>query len=1781
MADVELRIDYNKKVNYVLEYNRLSVCNSLEIINHSDRTLENVQIECYGEYFKQYKSEILPVIAPGVAVRIADFSLMPDFAKLADSTESVVTQFDIVACDNCHDSAKKDIVAENQCDITIMPYDQWLGIKVLPQTLVSYVTPNHPAITGILQEAANIMTKETGDAAFTAYQTGDPKAVIAQVDAVFRALLARGIVYRQAPASFEESGQRITLPDKVLSTRLGNCIELTLLMASVLESIGINTMIIIIHGHAFLGVWLENTAALTCEVDDESYIRLQCSEGIGKMIPIEATCLTTNGSTLKSAIAEAMNHIHRLDAVFDLALDVRLCRTSGIRPLPQIVGNASEWMVQDMNTERTTKASDVKQPLSYDLSQLNNTQQTTDKFDIWERKLLDFSLRNNMLNLYLRKSAIQFVSFDIDRLEDHLHDGAEFCILARPECDFEMNDDGKLERSSHSPQLKELIVDEISRKRLHTFKTEEASKIILKHIYRTARSTQEESGANSLYLAIGALRWYETSGSTVPRFAPILMLPVEMVYKKGMYHIRTREEDIMLNVTLVEFLRQNFDITIPGLNPLPLDDHGVDVKKIFAIFRSAVSNQQRWDVEEESMLGIFSFNKFLMWNDIHSHRKVMRNNPIVRSLVEQRLAWQPDELVTSLKDKDKELRPDRLALPVAVDSSQMAAVFEAGMGHSFILYGPPGTGKSQTITNLIANALFQGKRVLFVAEKMAALSVVQKRLEKVGLGPFCLEMHSNKVTKRHVLNQLALALGVTHIVSPEEYAVTAEKLYEERSKLITYLEALHDKKPGDNFSLYDCIMNYEAIDAQILNGDDVLNDKIIAKFSSVSRIDYEHMLTEKLAAVLRIVGQPSQHPLLGLKVAQGDVGNDSALAARIDSATQWLERCKADYAQLQGAAAKRAALLKDNKETIFDEDAAALRDEWRQAKSKWFVFKFFATNAVLKKMRQFNQYVTKNEIDGILDNLMEYNDLHNAITSIQNAAKQFFDIDLDADRIPQPAAIDEMIAKLKQWKNNLSNLRDWYHWCDYSSQAVDMGLDAAIAAIESGNVNTDTFAKEFFKTFFRALAMRKIAENPHLRIFEGIMFDAVVTHYRELAEKFRLLSQKELYARLAAQVPRVTDNVSNNSEIGLLNRNISNGGRGLALRDLFASIPTLMPRLCPCMLMSPMSVAQFLDLNSDQFDLVIFDEASQMPTSESVGAIARGKALIVVGDPKQMPPTSFFNSSNVTEDEAQIDDLESILEDCRMLDIPSLQLNWHYRSRHESLIAFSNNEYYDGKLITFPSTDDRSAKVRLVKVEGVYDKGGQRSNRHEARAIVDEVVRRISDPKLRADSIGIIAFSVAQQNLIEDLLQERLDGDAALQEAAATMYEPIFVKNLENVQGDERDVILFSVGYGPDKNGKVSMNFGPLNNSGGERRLNVAVSRSRKEMLVYSSLRPSDIDLNRSKAKGVAGLKHFLEFAESQMLVQCGKQLATRHDDVIAKQVAQAVESLGYNVSVGVGRSQFKIDVAVSDPNCPDKYLLGILIDGEGYRDTQTTRDREIVQPSVLTGLGWNVMRMWSVDWINNPQRVIDRIADVLKNSQNPPAPKEEPAPAAPEKFDISNEKVEEIQSAEMPYNEAQIGSVARMSDLELARKIVAAEQPITLALLCKRISRLRGMTRVTPTMQRDMQLMVMKAFHTAPDRNTRVIWLDSNASEGFAGYRQAAGRDISEIPMCEIENVVIETIKEQFSIDRESIKLIAARKLGFSRRGAKVDSALSQAVDNLVIARKVTEIGGKISLIE
>jgi superfamily I DNA and/or RNA helicase len=388
-------------------------------------------------------------------------------------------------------------------------------------------------------------------------------------------------------------------------------------------------------------------------------------------------------------------------------------------------------------------------------------------------------------------------------------------------------------------------------------------------------------------------------------------------------------------------------------------------------------------------------------------------------------------------------------------------------------------------------------------------------------------------------------------------------------------------------------------------------------------------------------------------------------------------------------------------------------------------------------------------------------------------------------------------------------------------------------------------------------------------------------------------------------------------------------------------------------------------MENNQFDLVIFDEASQMPTSEAVGAIARSKAVIVVGDPKQMPPTTFFESQLVSQEYLDYDDMDSILDDCISLGMPSHHLNWHYRSKHESLIAFSNTHFYDGRLITFPSIDDQSSKITLRPVDGYYDIGRTRSNKSEARAIVDEVLNRLStsDPN-NPRTIGIVAFSKVQSMLIEDMLIEALAKHPELEKIAAQAKEPIFVKNLENVQGDERDIILFSVGYGPNKEGKVSMNFGPLNQQGGERRLNVAVSRARYEMVVFSTLKSHQIDLQRTNATGVIALKHFLEYAESHTLPQPISQLQKNNISPIARKIASSFESQGHKVHFNVGRSNFKIDLAVVDPNNPSTYTKAILLDGLQYYQTPTVRDREIIQPNILSSLGWTVQRIWTADQI-------------------------------------------------------------------------------------------------------------------------------------------------------------------------------------------------------------------------
>ena len=652
---------------------------------------------------------------------------------------------------------------------------------------------------------------------------------------------------------------------------------------------------------------------------------------------------------------------------------------------------------------------------------------------------------------------------------------------------------------------------------------------------------------------------------------------------------------------------------------------------------------------------------------------------------------------------------------------------------------------------------------------------------------------------------------------------------------------------------------------------------------------------------------------------------------------------------------------------------ADLDKQYREVEFSFFLLRPLKRNSLLKELRLKNPSLQWQDIPAICMRLEQNEQLKAIIGEIDALAH----VAWSNDRV-------QMLQQIIHWKINRLQLKPWCQWSLRRKELVDQGLESVIEWMIHTHASGVAAAKAIRKGVYHQLAMQIISNDAQLGMFNGVLFDETIQRYRMLAVDFQQLTRQELHLRLAQRVAKLLapdQSLEVKEEMTFLKRNIANHGRGVSIRHIVSRLQHVLPELCPCMLMSPLSVAQYVPFDEKRaaFDLVIFDEASQIPTSEAVGAISRGRSVVIVGDPKQMPPTTFFQAQTINEDEAEYDDMDSILDDCIALSMPSHCLTWHYRSRHESLISFSNVNYYESRLMTFPSVDDRASHVEFVAVDGTYDKGASRSNRKEAEAIVEEIVSHYSNSNNEM-SLGVISFSKVQQTLIEDLLAERLKGHPGLEKRISNGEEPLFIKNLENVQGDERDIILFSVGYGPDKDGNVSMNFGPLNISGGERRLNVAVSRARCRMKVYSSMHAEQIDLSRTQALGVIGLKNFLYFAEhGQQPGFASQQTKTGTIvGVLPELIATELRARGYQVDTYVGRSSFRVDLAIVDPNNPDRYRLGVLCDGKNYYATPTTRDREVVQPSVLKGLEWQIMRVWSVDWLNNPDAVINQIIETL-----------------------------------------------------------------------------------------------------------------------------------------------------------------------------------------------------------
>jgi len=800
---------YSNIISFALQQNHVPIVRQLGIKNCSDSELVNLEVKIATDpdIIDEWTAKIDSIMPEREHV-ITGIDLRISASRLFELTERINGTLAVTISDD------SGIIAGEKRELSFLSYDEWSGSSVFPELLAAFVTPNHPYITEIIKIAGVLLADWTGSPSFKGYQSKNPNYVRKQMAAIYGALQRENIAYCMPPASFEKSGQRVRLCGAIKEQRLGTCLDLALLYAGCLEAAGLHPMIVLIKGHAFAGCWLEEECFAECVQDDVSAITKRIAPGINEMCVVEATAFTSGKETdFEDAVMAAGKHL-RIPEDFEYLVDVRRSRGGGIRPIPQKREDGSFPFDEGVTSQGSSSVTSAPAELEI-LGKLEHIESVEfTRQQIWERKLLDLSLRNSLLNFRVTKNSIQLFVNSLHDLEDALSDGEEFQIMSKPQdVENSLRDNKIYESISQESIWATLIKSEFQSHRIRTYLDESALSDSVLSLYRSAKTSMEENGANTLYLAMGFLKWFESDASEKAHYAPLVLIPVDIIRKSAQrgYVIRQRDEEPQFNVTLLEMLRADFGMAIAGLDPLPLDEHGVDIKMVFHIIRQSVMNRPRWDVEELAFMGIFSFTQFIMWNDIRNRADDLKRNKVVKSLISGKMTWEPDISFPAPETLDDTVAPADLAVPISADSSQLAAIYAAGQGRSFVLHGPPGTGKSQTITNIIANALYQGKSVLFVAEKMAALSVVEKRLNAIGIGDFCLELHSNKARKKDVLDKLEKALNVGRFKPPQRYRDEADAVLALRRELNAVVRELHLPRQF-GFSLYEAISRTEQHD---------------------------------------------------------------------------------------------------------------------------------------------------------------------------------------------------------------------------------------------------------------------------------------------------------------------------------------------------------------------------------------------------------------------------------------------------------------------------------------------------------------------------------------------------------------------------------------------------------------------------------------------------------------------------------------------------------------------------------------------------------------------------------------------------------------------------------------------------------------------------------------------------------------------------------------------------------------------------------------------------------
>lgn len=1208
----------------------------------------------------------------------------------------------------------------------------------------------------------------------------------------------------------------------------------------------------------------------------------------------------------------------------------------------------------------------------------------------------------------------------------------------------------------------------------------------LERLIQQYKESFENFGYTTVFVALGFVLWKGRNSAK----APIVLIPVRLKRDDtGNVRIFWSGDDVCVSQTLIEKMKESN----VRLSPLDSIETVEDMHRCIDIIKTSIEGRSEFGISSSILIDVFDFGKSVMYNDLDTSMWT-DISPLADKILNHSAG-----IIEKSADKDI---PACTYSILNADASQMSVIMDVLDGNSVVVEGPPGTGKSQTIANIIAECMGNGKTVLFVSEKMAALNIVKKRLDDADLSKYVLELHSDNAHRKNFLREIERSMTAEVMFEPPSEQECA-KLERVRNELDDYANAISAPAGKRKLSPYQLIGMREAAYANIKRRrrspvkvdvtdpagiDDEEWDSLITLMRSAADIlpqvapvkknvwknhkvcgftpDREHSLLDGINSVNKKLDDVAAYAkevckMIGMSAPQtlremtelskicGNVRKFGGMALKDimeGDPEEYMRSTEPMIEYITSMQTLRKDILNKYTEKVFIIDVDDLveryersmksllrRNELKDVKKildsysrsgnipeadiridldkvakyqtelegvsshdhkKLFggLWKGAASDAnELKRIRDWTLTVKKNIKSGKFSDTtalfisrgtagtpfeLKANELDEYVSDLMRSMNTITDIIGDGDRQ------DLKIASVKKWLKdleiNIEYLRPWSNYCDLLSKIRSTPISDMESRMCSGDIHPHDLADTFVLNYAGALLTEVIDERPALKKFSLETHEALLRDH-DLLDRAVLDSNK---SRLASRLISVMEEKINSheDEMRILRGEFNRGHGQMSVRKIMGLAGKAVQTIKPCFMMSPRSVAQFIDRNM-RFDVVIFDEASQVQLAESVGSLMRANQAVIMGDSKQLPPTAFFEKKgDSTNDVAVITDMESLLNLCRA-SLPVRVLSWHYRSRHDSLMALSNRLFYDGRLMVcpspYPAPENMGLRLRYVRT-AVYERGITGSNPKEAKMIARAVWHHYVDTPER--SLGIATFNVNQQKAIMSEVEKTFKRHP---DARANMMkhtdEPFMVRNLENIQGDERDVMFVSIGYGYDIDGKLSKSFGTLNREGGERRLNVIMTRAREQCVIFSNFKSADMGMRNDMPEGVKALQAYLEYAE---FGHTAKLDTSPMKDQLAESIATFLASKGVKTRMNIGSSSFRIDLAVCSPKDPNEYVLAICLDGRTYQRIKYTRDRDRMFNYMLSRMSWDICRVWSMDWYSNTEaakkRLWNKVSSVL-----------------------------------------------------------------------------------------------------------------------------------------------------------------------------------------------------------